>query len=272
MIHHTVNETTVTIGQATATVICDSLDKTRLTTVELVYPRYIHAELMTHRVFSRNASSSRATPLSVTLEEVENNPAFFDYVGRNKAGMVAGDELTGDKLEDFKKEWAYLGKVVADAVRGMSFRYGIHKQTLNRALEPWLYIRTLVTATEWSNFFKLRLAEDAQPEIQSLAKAIKQSMALSVPKDTTIHLPYVREDEMDNPEIYKASVARCARVSYARLDGKPDDFEADKVLYERLLKGGHLSPFEHVAYAMSGYSRFYANFACWQSLRNHMEE
>ena len=84
MIHHTVNETTVQVGQAIATVICDSLATTRITTLELVYPRYIHSEFMTHRVFSRNASSSRATPLSVTLEEVENNPAFFDYVGKNK--------------------------------------------------------------------------------------------------------------------------------------------------------------------------------------------
>ena len=29
----------------------------RLTTFELEYPRFIHAEMMTHRVFSRNALS-----------------------------------------------------------------------------------------------------------------------------------------------------------------------------------------------------------------------
>lgn len=270
MIHHTVNETTVKVGQAIATVICDSLDQTRITTLELVYPRYVHSEFMTHRMFSRNASSSRATPLSVTLSEVRDNPVFFDHVGLNKAGMVAGEGLEKEELENFKTDWYNLGRVVAYEVERMSDAYGIHKQTLNRALEPWLYIRTLVTATEWSNFFKLRLAEDAQPEIQSLAKAMKESMLLSIPKDTTIHLPYIREEELKNSEAYKVSVARCARVSYARLDGKPDDFEADKVLFERLIKGGHMSPFEHVAYAQKG-SHFYANFACWQSLRNYME-
>lgn len=270
MIHHTVNETTVQVGQAIATVICDSLATTRITTLELVYPRYIHSEFMTHRMFSRNASSSRATPLSVTLEEVENNPTFFDYVGRNKSGMVAGEEVTGKELEAFKKEWQYLGKVVADAVRGMSYRYGIHKQTLNRALEPWLYIRTLVTATEWENFFKLRLAPDAQPEIRSLALAMQGAMDKSVPVDRKEHLPYITDEEMNEPMIYKASVARCARVSYGRLDGKPNDFEADVKLYNMLYNSGHLSPFEHVAYAMR--TGCYANYCGWQSLRNHLED
>ena len=31
-----------------------------LITLQCRYPRFIHAEFMTHRVFSRNASSSRA--------------------------------------------------------------------------------------------------------------------------------------------------------------------------------------------------------------------
>jgi thymidylate synthase ThyX len=48
-----------------AKVITDSISKhtgQRITTFELDYNRYIHGELMTHRVFSRNSSSSRAIP------------------------------------------------------------------------------------------------------------------------------------------------------------------------------------------------------------------
>ena len=265
MLHHTKNYTTVEFGQSVATVIADTVSPSgqRITTFELVYPRYIHSELMTHRVFSRNASSSRATPLTVTLDEVENDPVFFDFVGKNKAGMVAGEELTGEELEAFKKDWEYLGKIVADAVRGMSYRYSIHKQTLNRALEPWLRIRTLVTATDWDNWFKLRLAPDAQPEIRALAFAMAGAMENSTPREDGVHLPYV-DDFRFGDNTYKVCVARCARVSYARLDGKETDIEADVKLYDRLLEGGHYSPFEHVAFARKGR---WANFEGWKSLR-----
>ena len=89
-----------------ATVICDTYSEdtgSRITTLELVYPRYIHSELMTHRMFSRNASSSRATPLAVTLEEVKNDPVFFDYVGKNQSGMVAGEALKPEELDAFRE-------------------------------------------------------------------------------------------------------------------------------------------------------------------------
>lgn len=265
MIHHTTNNTTVKIGQAIATVIADTIspEGKRLTTFELVYPRYIHSELMTHRMFSRNASSSRATPIGVTLDEVRNDPVFFDYVGKNQTGMVAGEEVTGDDYYAFQAEWENLGAWVAHQVECMYKKYNIHKQTLNRALEPWLRIRTLVTATDWNNFFTLRLAPDAQPEIRSLALAMKESMEKSVAARSTLHVPYV-DDFRYGEATFKIAVARCARVSYARLDGKADDPNADIALYDRLLKGGHFSPFEHVAVAKTGR---HANFDGWESYR-----
>ena len=265
MLHHTQNQTTVKVGQSIATVIADTIspEGKRIVTFELVYPRYIHSELMTHRVFSRNASSSRATPLAVTLDEVRTDPVFFDYVGRNKSGMVAGEEVTGDELEAFEEDWKNLGAMVAYHVDVMSKKYGIHKQTLNRALEPWLRIRTLVTATEWDNWFALRLAPDAQPEIRSLALAMKDAMELSVPARGTLHVPYV-SDFRYGEATFKIAVARCARVSYARLDGKADDPNLDIALFDRLLKGGHFSPFEHVAVAKKGK---HANFDGWESYR-----
>lgn len=271
MIHHTENQTTTCRGQAIATVIADTVspyDGKRITTLELVYPRYIHSELMTHRVFSRNAASSRATPFNVTVAEVQNDPVFFDFVGLNQAGMVAGDELSPDQVEAFKREWEALGLYVADTVSDWSKRYGIHKQTLNRALEPWSRIRTLVTATEWDNFFKLRLAEDAQPEIRNLARAMGVAMAISEPVKYALHLPYVSHEELDTTvrsDWWLVSAARCARVSYARHDGKPTDVDADVALANRLLESGHLSPFEHGAIARHG---CHANFIGWQSYRN----
>lgn len=273
MIHYTQNETTVKHGQSIATVICDTISKDgkRITTLELIYPRYIHSELMTHRMFSRNASSSRATPLSVTLDEVKSDPVFFDYVGKNQSGMVAGESLSDGELERFKKDWEKLGSYVANQVEALSKTYGIHKQTLNRALEPWLRIRTLVTATEWDNFFKLRLAADAQPEIRTLAYTMLSAMNKSEPRNLLVHLPYVTDREFSiivRDDWWKVSAARCARVSYARMDGKDTDVESDLKLAERLLSSGHLSPFEHPAFDSEGK---HANFTGWQSYRNWLE-
>lgn len=269
MLHHVENSTTTKIGQSVATVIADTYYNTRIVTLELVYPRYIHSELMTHRVFSRNASSSRATPIEVLLKEVREDPVFFDFVGKNCKGMVASEPLASFEVAEFKREWCELARMVADRVEYMSTLYGIHKQTLNRALEPFSRIRTLVTATEWTNFFKLRLAQDAQPEIHNLALAMKQAMALSTSKKSLAHIPYVTEKGIDSKQAMMISAARCARVSYARHDGKPADIDADLELSKRLLKSGHLSPFEHVATA-TGNTEFYANFRGWQSYRNQM--
>lgn len=261
--HATSNDTTTRIGQSQATVIADSIcNGHRITTLELLYPRYIHSELMTHRMFSRNASSSRATPIEVLVQDARC-PVFFDQVLKNKPGMQGGVPLNDDEIQEFRKEWDSLANYVADWVKRMSETYNIHKQTLNRALEPFTRIRVLVTATDWDNFFDLRTSNAAQPEMICLATAMRTAMGTSQPKTTTVHLPYI-----DAPQDFdidsKVSVARCARVSYGRLDGRLDNVEDDIKLYDRLWQQRHLSPFEHVAVAEEG--RF-ANYNGWKSLR-----
>lgn len=272
MIYHTENKTTIHNGQSIASVIADTLspiDGTRITTFELVYPRYIHADFMTHRVFSRNGSSSRATPLSITVQEVRDDPVFFDYVGKNQSGMVAGEALSGKELESFKREWFALGRHVANVVDSMSKCYGIHKQTLNRALEPWSRMRLIVTSTEWENYYFLRLSADTQPEIRVLADNMLRALAKSNPKVMETHLPYVTDEEFStfNPNLWMVSAARCARVSYKRLNGKETSIGADIELANKLFSSQHLSPFEHVAIASHGK---HANFRNWQSYRNAM--
>ena len=83
-----------------AKIIEDSISSTgkRITTFQLLYPRFIHAELMTHRVFSRNASSSRAIPVTKMLAMVREDPAMPIHWGRNQPGMQAKEELLlGDR-------------------------------------------------------------------------------------------------------------------------------------------------------------------------------
>lgn len=271
MIYHTENDTTVKVGESSATVIADSLSSfgARITTFELVYPRYIHAELLTHRAFSRNASSSRATPVSVNIREVEEDPVLFDAVNANRPGMQGGEHLADDDCTEFLNAWRSLGQYVAKEVKLWEKEFNIHKQVLNRALEPWLRIRTLVTATDLDNFFRLRISHDAQPEMQSLALAMFRSQDQSDPALSAYHLPYITEAEHDIglSKQFKVSAARCARVSYARHDGKPSSLEEDLALADRLFSKRHLSPFEHQATAAVGQ---HANFNGWQSYRNEL--
>lgn len=228
-----------------------------LITMELNYPRFIHSEVMTHRMFSRNASSSRAIPIEKVIKEVRFNPAVPIYWGKNKPGMQAREELEGVTRMKVEKVWldfveytTYRAEVLNDL--------GLHKQITNRVLEPYSHIKVIVTATEWGNFFKLRLHPDAQPEIQELARCMKQSMQLSEPTPLVAgewHLPYVTgdtwEDVKEDPaKAIKCSVARCARVSYNNHDSSSPDIEKDIALADRLLEAGHCSPFEHQATPM----------------------
>lgn len=274
----TENKTTVKIGQCRAT----CLAKTRhfetqptIITWELMYPRYIHAELMTYRVFSRNAASSRATPIRVTLNEVRENPAFFSHVGAERPGMVAGCDLDGTELEQFRADWMELGGIVADKVEAMSKRYGIHNQVLNRALEPWLFIRTIVTTTDTENFYRQRIAPDAQPEMRDLATCMNISAKRAVESNSRLHMPYFSESEalklgLSLEQLIVRNIAAAARVCIMRHDGKTPTLEQDYALVRRLAREGHMTPFEHVAYAFGGRRRC-ANLKGWKSVRNAME-
>ena len=65
-------------GGISAKIIADSVSPAgkRVTTYELNYPRFVHAEFMTHRLFSRNAASSRAIPVPKMIDNIKANTAM----------------------------------------------------------------------------------------------------------------------------------------------------------------------------------------------------
>lgn len=249
----------------------------RITSLELQYQRFIHSEVMTHRVFSRNAMSSRAIPVEKMIAQVRENPAAPIHWGANQPGMQASAQLVGDDLQLVKHQWKLAAERAADSANIMR-ELGAHKQVVNRILEPFQWMRTIVTATEWDNFFELRDHPDAQPEFRALAQAIRQAMGESKPKTKYTgewHLPYVREDEQEllNPEILpKISAARCARVSYLTHDGENPDVKKDLDLFNRLVGARplHASPIEHQARAMSCRTAS-RNFRGWEQFRSIYE-
>lgn len=252
--------------QISARVIEDSVNDNpdlvaadRLTTFVLVYPRFIHSEVMTHRVFSRNASSSRAIPIMKMLKQVWSDPAMPVHWGKNQPGMQAYEELPLWKKAIAKFVWKVAGRAMCIPVWGL-YQLGLAKQVGNRLLEPWQWIHVVLTATEFSNFFELRDHSAAQPEIRVLAERMRLALKMHVPvrltEDknavTSWHLPFVTAAERTTFPIVslkQMSAARCARVSYLTHDGKAPAPEADFSLFTRLVGANprHASPVEHQA-------------------------
>jgi len=258
-----------------ARVLLDSVSPSgvRLTTLEVTFPRFVLAEFNTHRSFSRSSASSRAVPSSKLIERVENDPVVPLEWGRNKAGMSASETLSVQEAEDALREWLRARDDALVHARKL-LELKVHKQELNRILEPFLWHTVIVTATEWENFFELRCAPNAQPEIRQAALLMREAIAQSKPQTVVCgdwHTPLLQNDELDlEVETRKRiSAARCARVSYLTHDGRRE-IAKDLELYERLKLDRHLSPFEHVARPAAD-GAAHANFRGWVQMRAEVE-
>lgn len=258
-----------------ARVLLDSVapNGVRLTTLEVTFPRFVLAEFNTHRQFSRNSASSRAIPTAKLIERVERDPVLPLEWGRNKAGMSAEQALSAAEAEDAARVWLQARNDTIRHARKLMALH-VHKQELNRILEPFLWHTVIVTATEWENFFELRCAANAQPEIREAASLMRDALAASTPGAVAFgewHTPLLQEDEygLDVERRKKVSAARCARVSYLTHDGKRE-IAKDLELYERLRTDRHLSPFEHVATPAQD-AGFHANFRGWLQMRAEVE-
>lgn len=229
-------------------------------TLECCYPRFIHGEIMTHRVFSRNAMSSRAIPVAKMLEQVRTEPVVPISWGKNQKGMQADTLVDADTATRAENLWRNAADSAAYYAENLD-RLGIHKQLANRLLEPFQWMRTIITSTEWHNFLELRDHRDAEPHFQALAAEVREILEVGSGwqrlQEGQWHLPYLKPEEvatLSERDACKVSAARCARVSYLTHDGLVPNLEADLALYERLAGGRpiHASPLEHQVRASQG--------------------
>jgi thymidylate synthase ThyX len=253
-------------------ILADSINfaGNRLTSFLLTYPRFIHADFMTHRLFSRNASSSRARPIEKLIEEAENTPAMPIYWGKNQKGMQAFTELAGKDKVRAVDEWNKARMAAIKHAKRLN-KIGLHKQLVNRILEPFTHITVICTATEYGNFFNLRAHKDAMPEIQELAyqmlKLYKKHKPV-VKQPGEWHLPFADKHikkGLSQQQLLKIVTARAARLSYLNFDGDIQP-EKDFELHDRLMSSGHWSPFEHAAMAYKTSKRS-GNFIGWKQYR-----
>lgn len=239
-------------------VLADSIspDGVRLTSMICTYPRFIHSEMLRHRVFSHSVASSRAIPTEKQIERVRTDPFVPETFNKRVKGMGVGDELDPKMQMEARIAWIAAAEDAALHAEALN-EIGIDKSRANRLLEPFLLVDDIITSTEWSNFFALRDHPAAQPEFQILARLMRETMETNEPQKLAYgqwHLPLVTSDELAelcaDPHLLTmfkmVSAGRCARVSFDR----HNDEETRKASYERaekLITSGHLSPFEHIA-------------------------
>jgi len=235
---------------------------TRLTTMRLRFPRFILAEFNTHRQFSRNAGSSRAISTARRIQMIQKDPVTPIEWGLKAKTMHATDVLGVDQQKMAETTWhdarrsAIVYATQLDAL-------GVHKQIVNRILEPFCWVDVIVSSTEWNNFFSLRISEKAQPEIRHIALMMREELEKSTPiyrEWGTWHSP-LHED-------HQVAVGRLARVSY---EANPKTEDEDRELTTLLAKDGHWSPFEHVAQAKAGDAKagtrnFGAGWVQWRAM------
>lgn len=288
-------------AETTVKVLADSITDggSRLLTMEWTYPRCIHAEVLTHGSLRRNSASSRAIPASKLRERVMTKPFVPVHWGANQKGMQADEEIADPAVA---LDWWLRARQQAAKHHAEGEALGLHKQVVNRLLEPWMMITIIITATDWANFFHLRKHKDAEPNFQKLASLAWEAFHEHTPEYLGVggwHLPLINgEDRHDaivqvtgdptaqghrTPQHYddaldlikKVSTGRCARVSYLTHDGKRDLAE-DVALHDRLLGSiesggpGHFSPFEHPCMAVGGRQRI-GPFEGWKQYRKFFE-
>jgi hypothetical protein len=273
-----------------ATVIADSIAHgVRLTTLEVVFPRFILAEFNTHRVFSRNSASSRAIPVERRISQVWRDPFVPEAFGVNKRGMQASANLGGWKAWLARRLWLLASKICVCIAWCLS-KIDVHKQHANRVIELWAWHTVVVSSVEWENFFNLRTDVHAQPEMQITAMTMLSAYAASTPRELLPgdwHLPYIGygedgiplEDDLDlarvlvdiaggdscnsyevDEKLIVISVVRCAAVSYERQHaGRPPEQYLKR--HDEMRELAHWSPFEHQAQAADPLGRFTPNLA-----------
>lgn len=249
----------------------------RLTTMLWTYPRFIHAEILTHRDRARNSASSRAIPWPKMMAAINDDPVIPIRFGSEQKGMQTGCEI--DDPAEAQRTWLSARDNTVYCAQKLA-AMGVHKSICNRLTEPFMWITVVMTATEWNNLWRLRCHPDAEIHFQKIAGMAREAYEASIPERKAIgewHLPFVSNHpdaealfaSCDIEQVKKISVARCARVSYLTQDGIRDP-KKDIELFDRLVQGsgfGHFSPHEHVAQPTDDPNERSGPFVGWRQFR-----
>lgn len=266
-----------------AKILADSLNEAtgdRLITFEVMFPRIILAEVNTHRALSKNSASSRAIPLEKQIERLLADTYIPLKWQKNQKGMQGGELLSESEQGAAVRIWldARDAQIAYARALGSASGLNVHKQIVNRLIEPFMFHTAIISGTERENFYNLRVHPDAQPEFDKAAALMREAERASTPKilkPGEWHLPLFREIDSDDPSLEdpivraKVSAGRCGRVSYLTHDGVRDPAADVEMCNGKLIAPGHMSPLEHPAVALSPELRLVnvGNFTGFRQLR-----
>ena len=160
------------MSKINATVVADSVNPQgdRLTSLLITFPRILLSEVNTHRMLSKNTSSSRAIPFEKMVQAVQNNP-FIPIVWQKEHKGMQGSEYISDEreLSHVINEWNRAKKQAIQNAEDLHDR-GVTKQLCNRLLEPFMWTTMLITGSKegWNNFFNLRCPQYQTPVSQTI--------------------------------------------------------------------------------------------------------
>lgn len=266
-------------------ILADSLNNQtgdRITTFLIELWKPVLGELARHRVLSINAESSRARPISKVKQQVSEDP-FIPFFTATQKGMQGAEITDYNTYSCAVKGWLKARDRALENVAALE-GLNIHKQQVNRILEPWMKVSVMVTGTDWDNFFKLRCHESTQPELRSVAVEMRCLLEDSTPVSLNPgewHLPYFQTSgdyEFRWQGLYSVQellyfiVSKSARISYGN-HLKDLACEKAKELHDELKNNNHWSCFEHAAMVMSPRdNNKFRNFRGFMHYRQMLEE
>lgn len=257
-----------------AEIVADSknIQGDRITSILITFPRYILAELNTHRMLSKNSASSRAIKFEKMVKAVKENPFIPVKWMKNHTGMQGTEYVSDQKeIDEITACWLGARDNAIKQAEIMNDYWKVTKQMTNRLLEPFMWHKVLITGTEWENFFALRASSHADIHMKMLADHMLVAMNDSFPKllqPGEWHIPF--GDNIDitqfDPAGYvftsdealthwkiKVATARCAQTSYTLIGEDEKEMNYIKLinLHNDLATKGHWSPFEHCNKSMT---------------------
>lgn len=198
-----------------ATIVADSINEQgdRLTSFLITFPRILLSEINTHRMLSKNTSSSRAIPFAKMVETVKNDP-FIPIAWQREHSGMQGTEYHTDKLNIEAKvgEWLIARNHAVNQAKQLT-NMEVTKQLCNRLLEPFMWTTMLITGSRegWENFFNLRC-----PSYQYSAAKFRSKKDLA---KTTVHtedftdLDFLKMNK-GQAEIHIMELAECIWDAY----------------------------------------------------------
>ncbi len=271
-----------------AQILADSISPqgVRLVTIHCTFPRFILAEVNTHRMLSRNSNSSRAIPPERQIAKVSENPFVPETFNLRVKGMGVGNPLEQKDAVVARNAWLDAAEFACRQAQ-ILLDLNCDKSRINRLLEPFLWHSAIISATEWDNFFALRDHPAAQPEFRILAQLMRKAIAESEPltiRQGEWHLPgtpdFPYDDSSPDWDYWKnVSAGRLAKwTSYDKMD-EEDLPDAAVSRAEKLIGSFHMSPTEHQARPMRPYelgrqggptTSFCGNFRGWVQYRKEI--